>query len=265
MPVKVEVKHSYNVLNAELNAVAQSVLAEFQSLPDSRLLSFFDDEDAPFFRRNFGQMNRGQFVVLKGTPTIEWPDYVTKHIYVCDRSLTVNVLFDHVVYLYGTTCADPVGRVMTFAHELQHFVQYGFNRTLWAESKLFWGLLPAYEIPTEREARVVAKCIAEKLCDPEGVKRYIARKIKDAEYQVCSKVDDGGSLDREDIQNWQNEIDDWRFIQRLDESISYDLAARTSVVFHSLTERRNELEEKLQSLRARPEFQDVDLSRYYQS
>ncbi len=261
MPVKVAVKHSDNLVNAELNAVAQSVLAEFPRLPGSRLLCFLDDEDAPFFRMNFGQMNRGQFVVLEGTPTIEWPDYITEHIYVCDRSLNVNVLFDHVIYLYGATCADPVGRVMTLAHELQHFVQYGFNRRLWAESHLFWGLLPAYEIPAEREARVVAKCVAEKLCASEGVEQYIARKIE----QSSRKIDGSFILDPKEIQDWQNEIDDWRFIGRLHGFAPCDLAARTNDAFRRLGARREELEKKLQDLKARPEFKEVDLSRYYQA
>jgi hypothetical protein len=255
--LKVEVKHSDGALNLDLNNTAKRVLDEFQILPQLRLLSFFDDTDAPFFRGNFGQFNRGQFIALEGTRTIEWPDYITKHIYTCDDSLSVKVLFDNVIYIYGTTCADQVGRVMTFAHELKHFVQYGFNRNLWAKSRLFWGILPAYEIPAEREARIWAKRIAVKLCDDNRVNQYIAQKIDYAERLIPE-----GTEDRKAI---QDEIEDWRFVQRLDTSISYDLEAGTSSAFHRLVERRDELEKTLQDLKTRPEFKDLDLSSYFQS
>lgn len=257
MHVKVVVKHSDNLVNAELRAVAQSVLAEFPRIPGLRLLCFLDDEDAPFFRMTFGGMNRGQFVVLEGTRTIEWPDYITEHIY----SESQNILFDHVIYLYGATCADPVGRVMTFAHELQHFVQYGLSRRLWAESRLFWGLLPTYEIPTEREARAVAKSVAEKLCGSERVEQYIAQKIE----QSSQRIHGGSVPDPEGTQNWQNEIDDWRFIERLHGPAPCDLAAITNEAFRRLGARREELEKKLQDLKARTEFEEVDLSRYYRA
>lgn len=228
MPVNIEIKHFDDVLNQELNAVAKSVIGRFHRLPDLRLLVFFDDEDAPFFRTS-GEENRGQFVVIKDTRTNEWPDYVTEHIFVCDSSLAVDVRFDNVIYLYGTTCADSVGRVMTFAHELQHFVQYGFSPMLWYVNQQFWNRLPAYEIPTEREARIVAKHIARELCGRESVEEYIARKIEFAENRLRSKPDDNDHLKK-----WQAEIDDWRFIQRLDESNSYDLAVETTLTSYGM-------------------------------
>lgn len=228
MPINVEIKHFDRVLNQELNAVAKSVIGQFHRLPDLRLLVFWDDEDAPFFR-TFGEENRGLFVVIKETPTKEWPDYVTEHIFVCDSSLPVEVRFDNVIYLYGTTCADSVGRVMTFAHELQHFVQYGFSPILWYENRRLWDRVPAYEIPTEWEARIVAKRIAKELCGPESVEQYIARKIEFAKHRLNSKPHDMDFL-----KAWQNEIDDWKFIQQLDESISFDLAAETNLTSRRL-------------------------------
>ncbi|MGD0631772.1 MAG: hypothetical protein ABR987_20770 [Terracidiphilus sp.] len=271
-PIVVEVKNLDVCLTQELRADALRVIGQFENLPDLRLLAFFDDEDAPFFRRNFGEINRGIFIVLEGIPTIEWPEYLTEHIYAFDdwryeqhSLIETNVLFENVIYMYGAICSDPVGRVMTFAHELQHFCQYGFNRTLWAECKLFWGLLPAYEIPTEREARIVSKHIAEELCSPDAVNQYISRRIDEAEYHISPKVGDHDSLSPEEIQNWQNDLDDWRFIQQLDELTPYDLATGTKLTFHRLTEHQDELEKRLQEFKDRAEFKEVDLSRYYQT
>ena len=45
-------------------------------------------------------------------------------------------IFDELIYLHGSTCASEVGLTMTFAHELQHFVQHGNMLTLWAANTL---------------------------------------------------------------------------------------------------------------------------------
>ena len=69
---------------------------------------------------------------------------------------------------------------MTFADELQHFVQYGFTRRLWAEGGLISRLpkeviemeeLNWPDIPHEREARIVAKRVGVKLRGAEEVNR----------------------------------------------------------------------------------------------
>jgi hypothetical protein len=39
-------------------------------------------------------------------------------------------LFDHLIYLRGTTCSCKTALVMTFSHELQHFIQYSCRRQL---------------------------------------------------------------------------------------------------------------------------------------
>ena len=41
-------------------------------------------------------------------------------------------VIDDLVYLYGSTCADEVGLTMTLAHKLQHAIQHGKERNVWA-------------------------------------------------------------------------------------------------------------------------------------
>jgi len=73
--------------------------------------------------------------------------------------------FASVIYLHGSTCEKDVGLTITFAHELQHFLQYANERRLWAVNSLLVNLpnLPTedlkaiWDFPIEREARIVAK------------------------------------------------------------------------------------------------------------
>src|SRR5256885_12347627 len=124
MPLKINVKSADSVLRARRQAVAQLVVDEFgRGLPDLSLLAFFDDEDWILFREKYGSTNRGLYAPIK-VNHFEWqlwPDYVTMCILKnLPSSSILNRNFDHVIYLYGSTCSDEVSLSMTFAHELQH-------------------------------------------------------------------------------------------------------------------------------------------------
>lgn len=248
MPIVVEVKHPDLREKLARQADALRVIGRLGSLPAGlRLLAFFDDTDAAFFRNELGEQNRGFFKPLRGQ-TGAWPQYLKDHLLACGSFQGPAAwLFDSLIYLHGTTCDDPVGRVMTFAHELQHFVQYGLGRDVWAASEVFRPHLPAFEIPIEREARIVSKCIAEDLCGPEAVKQYIDRGIDAAEKRLASlKADDPL---RQDTKNWQDAADDWRFIQQIEAAAFYDLSARTKLAFDRFPELRDVLEEKTRRYR----------------
>jgi hypothetical protein len=164
-------------------------------------------------------------------------------------------LFDHGIYLYGSTCSDETGLVMTFAHELQHFVQYAFNRRLWAEGRLATNLPRALieviglnwpDIPHEREARIVAKRIGVKLCGADTVSQYIDRRIN------CGTT--------------VSDTEDWRFIKQLDPSISYDLSIETKRFFQRLSPYRQALVNRLRQFKensANSDYEEVDLSGYF--
>jgi hypothetical protein len=261
MAVTIEVKSHDPVVKARRDAAAQRVLREFgDGLPDLKLLAFLDDQDWDDLKRNLGLANRGGYAQIKGnTPTEDWPPRMTSLIFVpVDDSSPwpTRRVFDHVIYVHGSTCTDETALTMTFAHELQHFVQYGFSRTLLAEGRLIPRLprevfdiekINWPDIPHEREARIVAKRVGVKLCGADAVKRYIDRKI--------------------DENLTASDVDDWHFSQQLDPSIPYDLSSETKRVFQRLRPYRQSLENVLREMRGDStygsDYKDIDLSPYF--
>jgi hypothetical protein len=118
---------------------------------------------------------------------------------------------------------------MTLAHELQHTIQRAKSRNLWAANTLIPGLskdvidalkLKWADIPIEKDARVIAKRVAENLCGADRVGEYIHKKI----------VEPG------------EDVDDWHFVLKLKPSDSVDLVPETQVLFNRLRGYRLEVE-----------------------
>ncbi len=258
MPLKIEVKSTQHVLCARRQAAAQRVLDEFgKRLPDLRLLVFLDDEDWVLFRDKFGPANRGLYTPIK-VNDFEWqlwPDYVTMCILAdVQSSSVVSRHFDHVIYLYGSTCTDEVSLSMTLSHELQHFVQYGSNRKLWAENFLLtqmpWEIYEVErlnwpDIPNEKEARIIAKRTTTELYGADAVRKHIGHRIDDS--------------------ITQNDLEDWKFSQSLDPSHPFDLAVETRRIFQRLKPYRDDIENVLANMRRDADFKNIDLSEYFDS
>ena len=145
MPPTVKVKSDNDAVAKHREALAQRVIAYFgNAIPDLTILCFFDDADWQPFKDHFGAANRGFYGPIKedsfSWPV--WPDYATDYIFVDDpTSFHWKRVFDHVIYLHGSTCTDDVGLTMTFAHELQHFVQHSTVLNLWAANSLINSLV----------------------------------------------------------------------------------------------------------------------------
>jgi hypothetical protein len=251
------------VMKARREAAAQRVLAEFGNrLPDLKLLCFFDDQDSDEFKKCFGQANRGFYAAIEHREPcwLDWPDRVTDCILVDDTSSPYwkKRVFDHVIYLHGGTCADETSLTMTFAHELQHFVQHGNEPKLWAENSLITTLLQSvftkteidsmqlnwFDIPIEREARAVSKKIAETLCGKESVQRYTQSRI-DAATDAYDAAD-------------------WKFVQGLDHSTPYDMKRETGLLLQRLRPYKETLEHLLRQRKDDdPAFSLVDLDSYF--
>jgi hypothetical protein len=127
--------------------------------------------------------------------------------------------FDGIIYLHGSTCINPTALVMTFAHELQHFCQFGRTPSLWVDNDRLkcHRTLKLYEIPVERDARVVAKRVAEGLCGADVVREYTRQKISDARRRKA--VD---------------EVRDWRWIEKRDSAESYSLQSETKMAVRKM-------------------------------
>jgi hypothetical protein len=244
------VKSNDVAVSARRDTKAQSVITHFgNQIPDFRLLCFFDDGDWQPFKDEYGAANRGFYAPLTESPLPNWPDYVRRHIFV--PMSAPKRAFDHVIYLYGSTCSNDVGLALTFSHELQHFVQHGNSLSLWAANTLIPKLpksdiealgLTWCDIPHEREARIVSKRIAENLFGTEVVTKYIDAKI--AEFVT------------------KDDADDWKCIRGLVTSTPYDLAGRTKCFFRGLKDYRPQLENVLRCFQNRndPDFKHVDLN-----
>lgn len=250
MPVTIVIKTDQASIRTALDAAARRVLDQFANqFPDLNLLCFFDDDDWQPLKDVMGPATRGFYAPIKEQPIECWPGYLTERIFVDDpNSHLQKRAFDHLIYVFGTTCVDEIGLTMTFAHELQHFLQYGYERRLWAEnfllprlSKEVIGLagLRWFDIPIEREARAAAKRIAEELFGADQVRLFIDRRI-------------GGSVSAQDAE-------DWRLIQQMSPSAPYNVADETRAVFQRVKDYRPQLEAILRELRNDEDFKNIDL------
>lgn len=239
------------------DALARRVVAHFgPSLPESTLLCLFDGTDWQALRNDRGNANRGFYSWTKTLTDAEcwdWPEHLRKQIFTDNpESGGKKSAFDNLIYLHGSTSLTDTGLVMTFAHELQHFVQHGHQPKLWAESSVVTNLtrediralnLNSSHVPIEREARAVSKLVAEKLCGAEAVRRYIDGKIEE-------------NVNPDDVE-------DWKFVRGLNASVPYALTRETRLLFQRLKGFRPQLNEALQ-LRKRdsgdPAFDLVDLN-----
>jgi hypothetical protein len=163
----------------ELEPVCEEVLKRFE-LPEQKLIAIFDDkehQEFTVFTPELGKEFCGFF---------RWSLYGMRP---CPQEIT-NRLWsnqdgkwhcDVFIYLRSRTCLSLIGMAITFAHELQHFMQYGFSRKVWQAShdlrKIVSGGCP-WDFPDERDAMIVSRTTAEKVCGKNEVHRYADQQIE---------------------------------------------------------------------------------------
>ena len=218
-------------------------------LPELRLLIFLDDTDAPTLRRGIetrGLLSPNDKYYFR---RVAWPRNVADVLRTINLTAVESTYhYDCVVYLHDSTCKAEDSLTMTVAHELQHFVQYGFSRTIWAWNKVVTNLhvrtidtlgLAWCDIPIEHEARIVAKQASETILGCERTVQYI-------EYRKSQRLTNKDAAD-------------WEFIQGIDTAQAYDCAAQTQGLFRRLTPVRNELQLALNNMNGLPDFARLDL------
>ena len=191
------------------------------------LLCLFDKGDWQYFRATQGPDNRGFYSpVLPRQPY--WrkaPDHIRSSVF--DGNVP---LYQNLIYLYATTCQSEVQFVMTFAHELQHYIQRKTAPELWAANSLIPNLnerslrdlgLGWCDIPHEREARIVSKRAAIKVFGESRVMAHIEGKLKIAD------------LDRDK--------NDWICIRDLSYDTPFDLKIETKQFYPRLRDYQTEL------------------------
>jgi hypothetical protein len=149
--------------------------------------------------------------------------------------------FASIIYLHGSTCESDIGLALSFAHELQHFLQYSQKKSVWAMNTLLIDLRNEefkvwWDFPIEIEARVIAKRVAEELFGTKPVNEYILARI-------AAQITD-------------NDVEDWRFVQGIDAAVLYDLAEATKPL---VQRHRQALEKLLEQRREDPDYFNVTL------
>jgi len=171
---------------AALKPFCQEVEEQF-TLPPKRLYRYFAAWDDGNLQQQHGQHYRG-FHAPRASRNI-LPLYLLNCFYrpfneTYGMPFEETIAFDNLIYIRSVTCLDVVGAVITYGHELQHFVQHGFtpklssvNFALYENLKLFEPAAIPTDIPHEREANIVSKRVAEIVCGVGAVRTFAEKQV----------------------------------------------------------------------------------------
>jgi hypothetical protein len=216
-----------------LEPLCRKVLEHFQ-LPNLSLICIFDDEERPEFTASdkYGENLCGIFFEYVRDFRQACPDDLDEYVWKEERFLC-----DVVIYLRYRTCLSLTGMTITFAHELQHFMQLGFNYKAFRANCLLLHYLrcwkkdqrPLWKFPHEYEAPLVSKRVSELVLTRDMVSSYTEQKIEE-----------------------KNDLEKWRFFQGLDAAESFDLLERTKPLVNQY---REELKENFRTTNTKePDF-----------
>jgi hypothetical protein len=202
----------------------------FRIAAEHRVVCIFDKMDHESLKLEFGGVaNRGTHWPIRGQGLGIWPNCLWDLIAWYDEMAgKVAWPYTSVIYLHGSTCETDIGLTLTFAHELQHFLQYTSEKLLWTMNKLLIDIHNEefnvwWDFPVEIEARITAKKVAESLYGTEPVRKHIQERIN-------AHITD-------------NDVEDWKFVQDIDTAISYSLDEGTRLL---VQRHRRQLEEYIQ-------------------
>lgn len=257
---RIEVEGFDETVLERRRSIAGRVVAAFaERIPKLRLLIFLGEDDWVAFKKE-GAENRGRFFPVHRK---SMEQILPQQMYACLvgedvawglANFSGRFQFDCAIHVHGSTCSDDVGLTMTLAHEMTHFQQYGFFRPIWAANHLVTQLerstiatlgLTWSDIPTEREARIVAKRTAEEFWGEAATRAYIERKLKQPVNQRDAK--------------------DWAFVQSVDTCAEYDIVGETLRLYQRLEPYRQELTDRLFEVLDDPTFADLSLARLFRS
>jgi len=204
-----------------LKPLCERIESHFR-FPAKRLCRYFATSDDSYLRQMCGEHFRGFHVPRSACPTL--PPYLVHSFYrpfdpfKCDVPFEETIAFDNLIYIRESTCREGgLGFALTYAHELQHFVQQGdtpthsaVNSALYQNLKQFEPDTIATSIPHEREANIVSKRIAEMLFGTDAVAEYAQNQI-----QFMEQVGDAEQKAR------------WVFFRDVPSSTVYNLLAET--------------------------------------
>lgn len=197
------------VRRKDLEPLCNAVLQHF-NLPGKSLCCIFDDKDRTEFVGPFGNSFCGFFYPVReyGLRRL-WPGELVRHVSDLDNGKAFTC--DVAIYVRKTTAERPTGTAITFAHELQHFMQYGYLFKEWRANDWLKEVAVSerpdskpWNFPTEYQAQLISKRVAEAVLGVEEVERYANEQIRS-----------------------DNDPDKWTFFRGLDSSQGYDFVSET--------------------------------------
>jgi len=198
----------------ELVPLCRKFLERFQP-PRSSLICIFDDQERPELSR-FGESLRGLSYPTRFPLAASGLSMPFVSAYLHDSQ---GRKFDFLIYLTHQGCRSPNATVITFAHELRHFMQYGFNNKAFLANKCLDRIRIVkdsksfpWSLPAEYEAVLTSKKVSEMVLGKDAVLGYA---------QDCR----AGAQQKED----SNESEKWRFFLGLDPEESFDLLEITKL------------------------------------
>ncbi|MBZ5509578.1 MAG: hypothetical protein LAN70_00255 [Acidobacteriia bacterium] len=206
----IALKFKSAVLKEKVEPLCQRVLSYFQ-LPDYKLLSYIDDEIPPDLPRLHASSSGIHTPIFGGG---RWPHYVEEWFYTREKEFA----FDNLIYIPGTKyIGDPVTFTMIFAHELQHFMQYGQSRLAYKVNCILFGNVGefdrgamAWDIPYERDAMIASKRVIEAEFGTPAVQQSVEKQIAD--------TNANGNFSKKEV---------WNFLNTLSSAADYDWREET--------------------------------------
>jgi len=177
-----------------LKPLCQEVEKHYQ-LPARRLYRYFATWEDPAFVNTpeLGPQYRGFHIAFKREHVSKLPLYLRECFMRSEEELGKLpmdcpyedlVAFDDLIYIRHSTCLDPTGCVITYAHELRHVVQHDqFPKLMKATSALrgklrdFLETATELDIPAERDANIVSKRVAEAVCSAQAVRKFAEQEV----------------------------------------------------------------------------------------
>jgi hypothetical protein len=113
----------------------------FRIAKQLRVACIFANDDCIKSELGRDVAERGGFMPTKGLALGSFPQFVRDIVAPVDER-TRKCVFPYagMILVHGSTCETDIGLVLTFAHELQHFLQYTNERPIWAVNRLLIGL-----------------------------------------------------------------------------------------------------------------------------
>jgi hypothetical protein len=187
--------------------VCEAVIGRFAGKTHAgTAICLIDSEDCVKLKQCIGLVNRGLHKQLDRDDQYWIPEFFHHVVWPTDGES-----FDSVIYVHGSTAGDDIGLTLTLAHELQHFVQTANDEAMMRVNDEIKQFATAWsDIPIERDARIVAKRVAEEIYGDEDVKQYLEKRVKD-------HFDDAN---------------DWQFVSSIDTSRPYDVSVESKSMAH---------------------------------